>query len=150
MWSIDLLLVSIALVSWIYLALCRPKHRRRIAILGGNGYGNSRHVAIALESESYPSLILIPFAEGVHGTGFRPSPFATPDSPTPVTRVLTIVYFFLRVPVVQEPYGDYNGPHLVMTYTALLALAILRDDFSKLDRPGLVKFIRACQRDDGR
>ncbi|KAJ7334090.1 terpenoid cyclases/protein prenyltransferase alpha-alpha toroid, partial [Mycena albidolilacea] len=69
--------------------------------------------------------------QGVHGTGFRPSPFATPDSPTP------------------EPYGDYNGPHLVMTYTALLALAILRDDFSKLDRPGLVKFIRACQRDDG-
>ncbi|KAJ6581449.1 terpenoid cyclases/protein prenyltransferase alpha-alpha toroid [Mycena capillaripes] len=68
---------------------------------------------------------------GVHGSGFRPSPFATPDSPTP------------------EPYSDYNGPHLVMTYTALLTLAILRDDFSNLDRAGLVKFIRACQRDDG-
>ncbi|KAK7012247.1 terpenoid cyclases/Protein prenyltransferase [Favolaschia claudopus] len=69
--------------------------------------------------------------QGVHGTGFRPSPFATPDSSTP------------------KPYTDYNGPHLVMTYTALLALAILRDDFSKLDRAGLVKFVRACQRDDG-
>ncbi|KAJ7252752.1 terpenoid cyclases/protein prenyltransferase alpha-alpha toroid [Mycena haematopus] len=68
---------------------------------------------------------------GVHGTGFRPSPFGTPDSPTP------------------EPYNDYNGPHLVMTYTALLTLAILRDDFSKLDRAGLVKFVRACQRDNG-
>ncbi|KAJ6493585.1 terpenoid cyclases/protein prenyltransferase alpha-alpha toroid [Mycena vitilis] len=68
---------------------------------------------------------------GLHGVGFRPSPFATPTSPTP------------------EPYNDYNGPHLVMTYTALLTLAILRDDFSKLDRAGLVKFVRACQRDDG-
>ncbi|KAJ7091325.1 terpenoid cyclases/protein prenyltransferase alpha-alpha toroid [Mycena belliarum] len=68
---------------------------------------------------------------GPHGSGFRPSPFATPDSSSPA------------------PYTDYDGPHLVMTYTALLTLAILRDDFSKLDRPGLVKFIRTCQRDDG-
>ena len=37
-----------------------------------------------------------------------------------------------------------------MTYTALLSLAILRDDFSRLDRAGLVNFIRNCQRDDGR
>lgn len=37
-----------------------------------------------------------------------------------------------------------------MTYTALLALAILRDDFSKLDRPGLITLLRACQREDGR
>ncbi|KAJ7876785.1 terpenoid cyclases/protein prenyltransferase alpha-alpha toroid [Mycena leptocephala] len=70
--------------------------------------------------------------QGLHGTGFRPSPFATPDSSTP------------------EPYNNYNGPHLVMTYTALLTLAILRDDFSKLDRSGLVNFIRACQQEDGR
>ncbi|KAF8216446.1 terpenoid cyclases/protein prenyltransferase alpha-alpha toroid [Mycena galopus ATCC 62051] len=69
--------------------------------------------------------------QGVHGTGFRPSPFATPDSLTP------------------ESYNNYNGPHLVMTYTALLMLAILRDDFSKLDRAGLVKFVRVCQRENG-
>ncbi|KAJ7765381.1 terpenoid cyclases/protein prenyltransferase alpha-alpha toroid [Mycena maculata] len=68
---------------------------------------------------------------GSDGTGFRPGPFATPDSPVP------------------EPYTEHDGPHLVMTYTALLTLAILRDDFSKLDRPGLVKFIRACQRENG-
>ena len=37
-----------------------------------------------------------------------------------------------------------------MTYTALLALAILKDDFSKLDRPGLITLLRACQREDGR
>ena len=37
-----------------------------------------------------------------------------------------------------------------MTYTAFLALAILRDDFSKLDRSGIIKFLRSCQREDGR
>ncbi|KAJ7155455.1 terpenoid cyclases/protein prenyltransferase alpha-alpha toroid [Mycena crocata] len=68
---------------------------------------------------------------GPHGTGFRPSPFATPESS------------------ILASYSDYDSPHLVMTYTALLALAILRDDFSKLDRPGIVKFIGTCQRDDG-
>ena len=37
-----------------------------------------------------------------------------------------------------------------MTYTAFLALAILRDDFSRLDRPGIIRFLRTCQREDGR
>ena len=37
-----------------------------------------------------------------------------------------------------------------MTYTSLLALAMLRDDFSQLDRAGLLTFLRACQREDGR
>ena len=37
-----------------------------------------------------------------------------------------------------------------MSYTALLSLAILRDDFAKLDRDGLVQFVRSCQCEDGR
>ena len=37
-----------------------------------------------------------------------------------------------------------------MTYTALMSLAILRDDFTKLDRSGILRFVRSCQRDDGR
>ena len=37
-----------------------------------------------------------------------------------------------------------------MTYTALLSLAMLRDDFSRLDRPGLISFLKACQNEDGR
>jgi geranylgeranyl transferase type-1 subunit beta len=36
-----------------------------------------------------------------------------------------------------------------MTYTALLSLAMLRDDFSRLDRPGLLSFLRSCQKSDG-
>jgi prenyltransferase beta subunit len=52
---------------------------------------------------------------------------------------------------IQENHGtNYDTPHIIMTYTALLSLAILRDDFSRLDRSGLINFIRACQKDDGR
>ena len=36
-----------------------------------------------------------------------------------------------------------------MTYTALLSLAILRDDFSKLNRSGILRLIRASQLEDG-
>lgn len=50
----------------------------------------------------------------------------------------------------QEEYSDYDSPHMIVTYTALLSLAILRDDFTRLDRPGLVKFLGSCQRPDGR
>ncbi|QRW06398.1 terpenoid cyclase [Ceratobasidium sp. AG-Ba] len=36
-----------------------------------------------------------------------------------------------------------------MTYASILTLAILRDDFSRLDKPGLRKFISNCQNPDG-
>ncbi|CAK5273999.1 unnamed protein product [Mycena citricolor] len=68
---------------------------------------------------------------GPVGSGFRPSPFVTPYAAQ------------------AEPYDAHNGPHLVMSYTAILTLAILRDDFAQLDRPGLVTFVRSCQRADG-
>lgn len=38
---------------------------------------------------------------------------------------------------------------LVMTYGAILSLAILRDPFTQLDRTGLLEFLRMCQQDDG-
>ncbi len=37
-----------------------------------------------------------------------------------------------------------------MTYTALLCLSMLRDDFFNLDRPGLLRLVRSCQQEDGR
>ncbi|KAI0754575.1 terpenoid cyclases/Protein prenyltransferase [Daedaleopsis nitida] len=67
---------------------------------------------------------------GIHGAGFRPSPFITPED-------------------YNGDLSEYDTPHLVMTYTALLCLAMLRDDFSKLDRPGLLRFLRSCQQEDG-
>ena len=47
-------------------------------------------------------------------------------------------------------YGEFDTPHIIMTYTAILSLAVLRDDFSRLDRPGIVAFLHSCQRPDGR
>lgn len=65
------------------------------------------------------------------GSGFRPGTFMTLTGRQ------------------DEAYADYDTPHLIMTYAALLTLSILRDDFSRLDRPGLLRFLSACQRSDG-
>ncbi|KAF9568753.1 terpenoid cyclases/Protein prenyltransferase [Agrocybe pediades] len=74
-------------------------------------------------------------AKGSFGSGFRPSPF------------MTAQHLSKEAPSIE--YTAYDTPHIIMTYTALLSLAILRDDFSRLDRSGLLEFLRACQRDDG-
>ncbi|KAF8494461.1 terpenoid cyclases/protein prenyltransferase alpha-alpha toroid, partial [Russula emetica] len=42
-----------------------------------------------------------------------------------------------------------TAPHLIMTYCALLALAILRDDYALLDRAALKRMVGACQDADG-
>ncbi|KAG9119213.1 hypothetical protein FRC07_005856, partial [Ceratobasidium sp. 392] len=39
--------------------------------------------------------------------------------------------------------------NLIMTYAALLTLSILRDDFSRLDKSGLLRFVASCQNSDG-
>ncbi|CAA7261529.1 unnamed protein product [Cyclocybe aegerita] len=75
-------------------------------------------------------------AAGKHGTGFRPSSFMTAQVPSEQSQLAA-------------QYMDHDAPHIIMTYTALLSLAILRDDFSKLDRPGITIFLRSCQREDG-
>lgn len=49
-----------------------------------------------------------------------------------------------------EEHSGYDNPQIIMTYTALLSLSILRDNFSRLDRKGLLKFLRSCQNVDGR
>ena len=48
-----------------------------------------------------------------------------------------------------EPLG-IDPPHLIMTYTALLSLAILRDDFKRLNRKGLIGLLRKTQTSEGR
>jgi len=42
-----------------------------------------------------------------------------------------------------------TAPHLIMTYCALLALAVLRDDYALLDRAALKRMVGACQVADG-
>jgi len=41
------------------------------------------------------------------------------------------------------------APHLIMTYCALLALAVLRDDYTLLDRAALARMVGACQDEEG-
>ncbi|KAG1822702.1 terpenoid cyclases/protein prenyltransferase alpha-alpha toroid [Suillus subaureus] len=67
---------------------------------------------------------------GHYGTGFRASSYMTTKHST-------------------EEYSGHDNPQIIMTYTALLSLSILRDDFSRLDRKGLLKFLRSCQNIDG-
>ncbi|EPT00297.1 hypothetical protein FOMPIDRAFT_1030563 [Fomitopsis schrenkii] len=77
---------------------------------------------------------------GKYGTGFRPSPYMAPED-----------YKSTHWPPWQlsDDHTEYDVPHLIMTYTALMSLAILRDDFVRLDRAGILRFVRSCQRDDG-
>jgi geranylgeranyl transferase type-1 subunit beta len=71
--------------------------------------------------------------KGQYGTGFKPSSYMTPA----------------RSPEIMGKYTEFDAPNIIMTYTALLSLAILRDDFSRLDRPGIIKYLQASQGEDG-
>ncbi|KAK9466684.1 terpenoid cyclases/protein prenyltransferase alpha-alpha toroid [Lipomyces arxii] len=44
---------------------------------------------------------------------------------------------------------NYDVGHTAGTYFALGILLILRDDLSRLDRPGMMKWLSKCQRQDG-
>lgn len=59
------------------------------------------------------------------------------------------------VPTVRHGSATKTNPlprqgHLAMTYAALLSLAILRDDFSRLDGCGVRTLLRNTQQSDGR
>ncbi|KAJ6554922.1 terpenoid cyclases/protein prenyltransferase alpha-alpha toroid [Mycena vulgaris] len=80
-----------------------------------------------MERASWRNWIWEQYAAGRYGTGFKPGPFMTRTS----------------------THCDQDSPHIIMTYTALLSLSTLRDDFARLNRPGLLKFVRACQNLNG-
>ncbi|KAH7872277.1 terpenoid cyclases/protein prenyltransferase alpha-alpha toroid [Lentinula edodes] len=84
------------------------------------------------DRESWKEWIWEQQTRGKYGSGFRPSPFMASSMPSEGTR-----------------YTDYDTPHIIMTYTALLTLAILRDDFSRLEKQGILLLLKACQRKDG-
>lgn len=85
------------------------------------------------EKESWREWIWAQQASGPGGTGFRPGPLMNTHTE--------------RDDTYHE--SSENAPQMIMTYTALLSLAILRDDFSRLDRPRLISFLKACQNEDG-
>ncbi|KDQ08317.1 hypothetical protein BOTBODRAFT_38012 [Botryobasidium botryosum FD-172 SS1] len=83
------------------------------------------------DRETWRSWIWRQQISGEFGTGFRGGPSLSIMGDT------------------SQSLSDYDLPHLIMTYTALLSLAILRDGFSQLDRSGLIKFLHASQLPDG-
>ncbi|GAA6042262.1 hypothetical protein JCM8097_000603 [Rhodosporidiobolus ruineniae] len=46
-------------------------------------------------------------------------------------------------------FTSLDTPHIIQSYTALLNLALLNDDFLRLNRRGLLDFLGACQNEDG-
>ena len=58
---------------------------------------------------------------------------------------------FLGSPAVKVANNDKEHyPHLAMTYSALASLLVLGDDFSKVDRKGIIKSLRHLQKAEGR
>ncbi|KAK7050524.1 terpenoid cyclases/Protein prenyltransferase [Favolaschia claudopus] len=80
-----------------------------------------------LERGSWRNWIWEQYLGGRYGTGFRPGPFMAGTSVN----------------------SGYDSPHIIMTYAALLSLAMLRDDYSRLNRQGLLRFVGSCQNRDG-
>ncbi|ORY92956.1 terpenoid cyclases/protein prenyltransferase alpha-alpha toroid [Leucosporidium creatinivorum] len=53
------------------------------------------------------------------------------------------------LPSASTAESTYCPPNLIQSYTALLILGILNDDFTRLNRAGLLRFVARCQMDDG-
>ncbi|KAG0704867.1 terpenoid cyclases/protein prenyltransferase alpha-alpha toroid [Suillus ampliporus] len=83
------------------------------------------------EREQWREWIWSQQTRGPYGTGFRSSSYMTTEKSA------------------TEEYSDHDTPQIIMTYAALLSLSILRDNFSRLDRKGLLDFLRSCQNSDG-
>lgn len=99
--------------------------------------------------------------DSVHG-GFRGGPFvglpavSFGSSQSSILRVASVRLIahrnycaFVRFRSF-ERQDSPEPPHLAMTYTAILCLAILRDDFQRLDFPALLAFVTSCQTHSGR
>ncbi|KAJ7626591.1 terpenoid cyclases/protein prenyltransferase alpha-alpha toroid [Mycena polygramma] len=80
-----------------------------------------------MERASWRNWIWEQYAVGRYGTGFKPGPFMSGTSIK----------------------SNQDIPHIIMTYTALLSLAMLRDDFVRLNRPGILRFVSSCQTPNG-
>ncbi|KIJ54512.1 hypothetical protein M422DRAFT_152995 [Sphaerobolus stellatus SS14] len=78
------------------------------------------------------------FIEREAGSGFRTG-----------TSKLQMLPELRHIQPIKDSSRDYDQPHLIMTYTALLSLSILRDDFSRLDHAGILKFLKSTQHLDG-
>jgi len=77
------------------------------------------------------------YAGGTWGTGFKPSWYMTSSDAGNDPERLSVYE------------SEFDVPQMIVTFAALITLAILRDDFTRLDRRGLVVFLRSSQQEDG-
>lgn len=120
-----------------------------IELHGSNGYGSSRLVrAHGILAEDWRSTL-----NGVHaaGGGFRPGPFATTHRHrSSETHEPTFAKLNGNPSTSNSTIEEDTAPgHLIMTYCALLSLAVLRAEYSELNRDNLKRFVGACQGLDG-
>ncbi|KZT59400.1 terpenoid cyclases/Protein prenyltransferase [Calocera cornea HHB12733] len=87
------------------------------------------------EKEDWVSWIWSQYISDGQCAAFRGGPFLTGPSRTTPAQVSTSC--------------DAEPLHILSTYTALLSLAILRDDFSRLDRGRIISFLKQTQLEDG-
>jgi prenyltransferase beta subunit len=74
----------------------------------------------------------------------------TADRPHPLRLATSLVIKVVTDgSLYEQKESSHDPPMLIMTYGAILSLAILRDPFTQLDRAGLLRFLRTCQQDDG-
>ncbi|GAA5907831.1 hypothetical protein JCM5296_005797 [Sporobolomyces johnsonii] len=81
------------------------------------------------------------------------------QEPTPTTKVENLLPHVPTAPSAACPAGpsrppsrtsaNLDHPNIIQSYTALLILALLADDFSRLDQRALLRFVGDCQNEDG-
>ncbi|KAK9385955.1 terpenoid cyclases/protein prenyltransferase alpha-alpha toroid [Lipomyces mesembrius] len=82
--------------------------------------------------------------EWVYSTCLLPTRDAFRCSPA-----TAVPHYAYSLPTTHSDKVDYDVGHTAGTYFALCILIILRDDFSRLDRVGMMRWLRKCQRADG-
>ena len=53
------------------------------------------------------------------------------------------------LPDFAAPVSPFSSPNLVQSYAALLNLGLLGDDYVRLERRAMIRFLARCQNDDG-
>ena len=137
-------------MSW---ALRKPLRGRTSGRSGGRGCGHNKQASTPLNIYLLHRIVtseMIQRGRGAldFGQGHVHPP--RPDRPHHLRLATSFVIQLVTDGYIYDQKGSsYDSPMLIMTYGAILSLAILRDPFTQLDRTELLRFLRTCQQDDG-
>ena len=137
-------------MSW---ALRRPLRKRLSGTSGGLGCGHNKQASTPLNiyvvhSEMTSEMIQRGRGALDFGQGHIHPPRA--DRPHHLRLATSfVIEVVIDGSVYEQKEPNYDSPMLIMTYGAILSLAILRDPFTQLNRTELLRFLQTCQKDDG-